>query len=183
VAYLNVDSSTSGPTFTAAAVPSLNQFIEEAAGSITDPSTGLSLPDAKKRGGAGKQSALPNASGNSLVNNRLGSGSDYTVFLNFIGVPVVDMAFDGPYGVYHSQYDDHLWVARIGDPGFRYHEAMTKLWGMMALRLANADALPMDYRPYASKVGEFVGELEAAWTKKAPTPDAASALAPLKEAV
>ena len=117
------------------------------------------------------------------MNNRLGSGSDYTVFLNFIGVPVVDMAFDGPYGVYHSQYDDHLWVARIGDPGFRYHEAMTKLWGVMALRLANAEALPMDYRPYASRVGEFVAELKEAWTKKAATPDAASALAPLEQAV
>jgi N-acetylated-alpha-linked acidic dipeptidase len=70
------------------------------------------------------------------------------------------MAFDGPYGVYHSQYDDHLWVARIGDPGFRYHETMTKLWGVMALRLANAEALPMDYRPYASRVGEFVEELK-----------------------
>jgi N-acetylated-alpha-linked acidic dipeptidase len=183
VAYLNVDSSTSGPRFTAAAVPSLNQFIEQAAGSIIDPATGLTLPEAKKRSATDKQSALPNASGPSLVNNRLGSGSDYTVFLNFIGVPVVDMAFDGPYGVYHSQYDDHLWVARIGDPGFRYHEAMTKLWGVMALRLANADALPLDYRPYASRVDEFVTELEAAWTKKAATPDAATALAPLKEAV
>ena len=183
VAYLNVDSSTSGPTFTAAAVPSLNQFIEEAAATITDPATGLPLPEAKKREAAGQQSALPNASGNALVNNRLGSGSDYTVFLNFIGVPVVDMAFDGPYGVYHSQYDDHLWVARIGDPGFRYHEAMTKLWGVMALRLANADALPLDYRPYAARVGQFAAEMEEAWIKKAAVPDAASALAPLREAI
>jgi N-acetylated-alpha-linked acidic dipeptidase len=93
------------------------------------------------------------------VNNRLGSGSDYTVFLNFIGVPIVDMAFDGPYGVYHSQYDNHQWVERIGDPGFRYHEAMTKLWGLMALRLANADVLPLDYRPYAAGIREFAEEL------------------------
>jgi N-acetylated-alpha-linked acidic dipeptidase len=183
VAYLNVDSSTSGPTFTAAAVPSLNRFIEQAAGSITDPATGLPIPEAKSRHAEGQQSALPNASGNTLVNNRLGSGSDYTVFLNFIGVPVIDMAFDGPYGVYHSQYDDHLWVARIGDPGFRYHEAMTKLWGVMALRLANADALPLDYRPYASSVGEFAGELEQAWTRKSAAPDAAAAFGPLREAI
>ncbi len=67
------------------------------------------------------------------MNNRLGSGSDYTC-PNFLGVSVIDMSFDGPYGVYHSQYDNHQWVARIGDPGFRYHEAMTKLWGVMALR-------------------------------------------------
>ena len=160
VAYLNVDSSTSGPTFTAAAVPSLNQFIAEAAAAITDPVTGLSLTEAKQRSDEREQGSLPNASGTALVNNRLGSGSDYTVFLNFIGVPIVDMAFDGPYGVYHSQYDNHQWVERIGDPGFRYHEAMTKLWGLMALRLANADALPLDYRPYAARVREFAGELE-----------------------
>lgn len=160
IAYLNVDSSTSGPTFTAAAVPSLNQFIAEAAGAITDPATGLPLPEAKRRSDEREQGSLPNASGEALVNNRLGSGSDYTVFLNFIGVPVVDMSFDGPYGVYHSQYDNHQWIERIGDPGFRYHEAMTKLWGVMALRLANADALPFDFRPYATRLREFAEEIE-----------------------
>ncbi len=170
IAYLNVDSSTSGPTFTASAVPSLNQLIAEVAASIPDPKTGLSVAQAKQKDDNRQTSGLPNAAGSALVSNRLGSGSDYTVFLNFIGVPIVDMAFDGAYGVYHSQYDDHLWVSRIGDPGFKYHEAMTKLWGVMALRLANADALPLDYRPYASAVADFEKELEAAWTKK--TPDA-----------
>ena len=160
VAYLNVDSSTAGPTFTAAAVPSLNQFIAEAAASITDPATTLPLPEAKRRSAERDRGSLPNADSAALVSNRLGSGSDYTVFLNFIGVPIVDMAFDGPYGVYHSQYDNHQWVERVGDPGFRYHEAMTKLWGVMALRLANADALPFDYRPYASRVREFAAEIE-----------------------
>jgi N-acetylated-alpha-linked acidic dipeptidase len=183
IAYLNVDSSTSGPTFTASAVPSLNQLIAEVAASIPDPKTGLSVAQAKQKDDNRQTSGLPNAAGSALVSNRLGSGSDYTVFLNFIGVPVVDMAFDGAYGVYHSQYDDHLWVSRIGDPGFKYHEAMTKLWGVMALRLANADALPLDYRPYASAVADFERELEAAWTKKAPTADAGTVFEPLRAAV
>src|SRR5205823_11824830 len=99
------------------------------------------------------------ASGPDLVSNRLGSGSDYTVFLNFLGVPVVDMSFTGPYGVYHSIYDDHLWVMKFGDPGFRYHVAMTRLWGLMALRLANADIVPLDYTPYAARIREFIDEL------------------------
>ena len=183
IAYLNVDSSTSGPTFTASAVPSLNQLIAEVAAAIPDPKTGLSVAQAKQKDDNRQTSGLPNAAGSALVSNRLGSGSDYTVFLNFIGVPVVDMAFDGAYGVYHSQYDDHLWVSRIGDPGFKYHEAMTKLWGVMALRLANADALPLDYRPYASAVAGFESELEAAWTKNAPTPDASAVFEPLRAAV
>ena len=166
VAYVNVDSSTSGSNFTAAAVPSLNQFIAQAAAVVTDPLTGVSLVEAKRRSAGRQQGSLPNAEGVDLVNNRLGSGSDYTVFLNFLGVPVIDMAFDGPYGVYHSQYDNHQWVAGIGDPGFRYHEAMTKLWGVMALRLANADGVPLDYRPYATRIGEFAREVAKRWTDR-----------------
>ena len=74
----------------------------------------------------------------------MGGGSDYVPFLNFLGVPVADLAFDGPYGVYHSVYDTHDFVSRIADPGFRYHAALVQLWGLAALRLANADALPLD---------------------------------------
>ena len=160
VAYINVDSSASGPNFTAAAVPSLNRFIAEAAGAIPDPAAKVPLTQAWKNRTAKERGSLPTGAGEDLVNNRLGSGSDYTVFLNFLGVPIVDMAFDGPYGVYHSMYDNHQWVSRIGDPGFRYHAAMTRLWAVMAARLANADLLPFDYRPYAARVDEFLTELE-----------------------
>ena len=180
VAYINVDSSASGPMFTAAAVPSLNQLVAESAAAVEDPGTGLSIAEAKRQKTGGQQGSLPNAAGGELVSNRLGSGSDYTVFLNFLGVPIVDMAFDGPYGVYHSTYDTHQWVARIGDPGFRYHEAMTKLWGVMALRLANAEALPLDYRPYAARIGEFARTLGDRWRASA---GAADALAPLDAAI
>ena len=90
--------------------------------------------------------------------NRLGSGSDYTVFLNFLGVPIADMTFTGPYGVYHSVYDNHLWMQKFGDPGFLRHVAMTRVWGVMALRLANADVVPLDYRATADRVREFVKE-------------------------
>jgi N-acetylated-alpha-linked acidic dipeptidase len=184
IAYVNVDSSTSGPNFTAAAVPSLNRFIEEAAAMVKDPATGVSLAEAKRQSAGRQQGSLPNAGGLDLVNNRLGSGSDYTVFLNFLGVSVIDMSFDGPYGVYHSQYDNHQWVARIGDPGFRYHEAMTRLWGVMALRLANADAVPLDYRPYATRIGEFAREIEKRWADRAEkTGDVAPAFAALTAAV
>ena len=184
IAYVNVDSSTSGPNFTAAAVPSLNRFIEEAAATVKDPATGASLAEAKRQSAGRQQGSLPNAGGLDLVNNRLGSGSDYTVFLNFLGVSVIDMSFDGPYGVYHSQYDNHQWVARIGDPGFRYHEAMTRLWGVMALRLANADAVPLDYRPYAARIGEFAREIEKRWADRADrTGDVAPAFSALTAAV
>jgi N-acetylated-alpha-linked acidic dipeptidase len=159
VAYLNVDSSASGTRFGASAVPSLNRLVTEATEAVIDPETGKSIAEAARNGLPREGGALPGSSGPDLVNNRLGSGSDYTVFLNFIGVPIVDMSFTGPYGVYHSIYDDHLWMERFGDPGFRYHAAMARLWGVMALRLANADVVPIDYGPYAARIREFISEL------------------------
>ena len=136
VAYLNVDSSASGQDFKASAVPSLNRLVVEAARDTLD------LKEDER----------------AIVSNRLGSGSDYTVFLNFLGVPIVDMSFSGPYGVYHSVYDNHLWMQKFGDPGFVRHAAMTRLWGVMALRLANADIVPLDYRASADRIREFVRE-------------------------
>ena len=161
VAYINVDSATSGPSFTASAVPSLNRLITEAAEAVIDPMTGRTIAAATRAAGPRVGSALPTAGGSDLVSNRLGSGSDYTVFLNFLGVPVIDMSFTGPYGVYHSIYDNHLWISKFGDPGFRYHAAMTRLWGVMALRLANADIVPFEYAPYAKRIREFVDEMAA----------------------
>ena len=84
-----------------------------------------------------------------LVTTRLGSGSDYTVFLNFLGVPVADLTFDGPYGVYHSIYDSFTWVDRVGDPGYYYHAAMARYWAVAALQLAECDYVPLDYAAYA----------------------------------
>src|SRR5439155_24710820 len=130
----------------------------EAAGAVIDPDSGRSIAAAfqrsKREGGA-----LPGATGNDLVSNRLGSGSDYTVFLNFLGIPVLDMSFSGPYGVYHSIYDNHVWMSKFGDPGFRYHAAMARLWGVIALRLANADVVPLDYTAYVARLAEFAEEV------------------------
>ncbi|HVD78660.1 MAG TPA: transferrin receptor-like dimerization domain-containing protein, partial [Vicinamibacteria bacterium] len=89
----------------------------------------------------------------------LGSGSDYTVFFNHIGVPSADLVFDGPYGVYHSIYDSHEWMKRVGDPGFRYHAAMARLWGLLALRLANADVLPLDYGAYGRDLLAYLDDV------------------------
>jgi N-acetylated-alpha-linked acidic dipeptidase len=182
VAYINVDSSTSGRRFTASAVPSLNRLITETVRDVRDPASAVSVADAAQRMTSSAGGALPNAAGRDLVNNRLGSGSDYTVFLNFLGIPIVDMSFDGPYGVYHSMYDNHQWVARIGDPGFRYHTAMTKIWGVMALRLANADVLPFDFGAYAKRLDEFSTEVEKRWRDRAGS-TGASPFAPVRDAI
>lgn len=155
VAYLNVDSSVSGPDFRVSAVPALSRLLTQ----TTRDVLGLNQRDA------------------GIVSNRLGSGSDYTVFLNFLGVPVADMTFVGPYGVYHSVYDNPLWMQKFGDPGFQRHAAMARVWGVTAMRLANADVLPLDYRATADAVREFVRE-----TTDAARPAEKDSLRPLTSA-
>jgi N-acetylated-alpha-linked acidic dipeptidase len=159
VAYLNVDSAASGPHFAAAAVPSLNRLIAESAGAVRDPRLRIPIAAAARDRRTSERGALPTGASDELVNNKLGSGSDYTVFLNFLGIPVADLSFDGPYGVYHSVYDNHNWVSRVGDPGFRYHAALVSLWGVATLRLANAETLPIDPEAYAIRLRDFSMEL------------------------
>ena len=160
VAYLNVDGSTSGRDFGASAVGSMNPLIVETVRDVVDPETKRSVLESWAAG-TWKEGRPAGADSLSLPTNRLGSGSDYTVFLNFLGIPIVDMAFDGPHGVYHSIYDDYYWMTHFGDPGFRYMTTMAEVWGRMALRLANAEVLPYDFSTYANRVGGFLGALDA----------------------
>jgi N-acetylated-alpha-linked acidic dipeptidase len=152
LAYLNVDSSASGNNFSAAAVPALAQFLKDVARDVPDPSGG-SIYDAWSRRTV-KKNTEPS------VTTRLGSGSDYTVFLNFLGIPIADLTFDGPYGVYHSVYDSFTWVDRIGDPGYYYHAAMARYWAVAALELSECDYVPLDYAAYAREVQIYIDETE-----------------------
>ena len=175
VAYINVDEATSGPNFHGQAVASLAPMLVEATHTLKDPS-GKSLYEAWKNSiaherreakrteevtGSITDSSVTdsNVTDSNLADTRIGSGSDHTVFLNFVGMPVLGLQFDGPYGVYHSAYDDFFWMNHFGDPGYRYHTLMSQLWGVLALRLANADLLPFDFASYASNIRQFVNEL------------------------
>ena len=161
VAYINVDEATSGPNFHGQAVASLAPMLLEATRSLTDPSE-KSLYEAWRESAVQerneKKSSEPLTDDN-LADTRIGSGSDHTVFLNFIGMPVLNLGFEGTYGVYHSAYDDFFWMNHFGDPGYHYHTLMSQLWGVLALRLANADILPFDFASYAGNIRAFVNEL------------------------
>ncbi len=158
VAYLNVDSSTSGPDFQGEAVASLAPLLLEVSGSVQDPN-GKTLRDAW-RASSRREHGGKRAPDRDLVNTRIGSGSDHTVFLNFLGRPIMELHFNGPYGVYHSVYDDFYWMNHFGDPGYRYHQLMAQLWGVLALRLANAEILPFDFKFYADNIRQFATELD-----------------------
>jgi len=160
VAYLNVDSSAAGPDFEGSAVASLAPLLVEVSRSLEAPS-GVTLYEEWKAFRAREQDPNRPRGDAGLVDTRIGSGSDHTVFLNFLGVPVIGLQFDGPYGVYHSAYDNFYWMNHFGDPGYRYHTLMTKLWGVTALRLANAGILPFDFAVYGQNIRAFVDDLNA----------------------
>src|SRR5262249_50440914 len=81
----------------------------------------------------------------------VGSGSDYTVFLNRMGVPAAETMFTGTAGAYHSIYDDPSWVRRL-DPRLSRVAALAKLNALMAWRLADGTLLPLDYSAYAKDI-------------------------------
>ncbi len=162
VVCLNVDSATSGRSFTASAVPALIPALMDATAAVRDPATSATVYEqwkGSRSGGDIRSYALPGAGG-PVPFGILGGGSDFMVFLQHDGVPSADMIFDGPYGVYHSLYDDYGWMERFGDPGFRYHAAMSRLWGLLAMRFANADVLPFDYSVYAREIVAYLESLD-----------------------
>jgi len=168
VAYLNVDESvagaatTAGPeglSFSPAAVASLAPMLVEASKDVRAPSR-KSLYEAWRATSMRDSKANVPPLDSALVETRIGSGSDHTVFLNHLGRPVINLGFTGDYGVYHSMYDDYYWMSHIGDPTFQYHVALTRIWGVVALRLANADVLPFDFGFNAVALAQFLRELE-----------------------
>ena len=161
VAYLNVDEATSGKNFEADAVGSLAPLLVEVSRVLPSPA-GTTLYDEWRISRQLELREKNSVADSRLVNTRIGSGSDHTVFLNFLGIPTIGLTFTGSYGVYHSMYDDFYWVNHFGDPGYRYHTLMSQLWGTVGLRLANADILPFDFESYGVNIGQFVTELEAA---------------------
>jgi N-acetylated-alpha-linked acidic dipeptidase len=159
VVCLNVDAATSGQNFTVSAVPALVPALVQATQAVEDPATGRSVygrwKDQPKSSNVRSYDVTSATSGPAPF-GVLGGGSDFMVFLQHDGVPSLDMIFDGPYGVYHSLYDDYHWMEGYGDPGFRYHAAMSRLWGLLAMRFANADVLPLDYTLYAAEVDAYL---------------------------
>ena len=166
VVYLNMDAAVSGENFGASSVPSMWKLIRAATRDVSDPKTGKTIyqqwqdrtrdnnPDAElAEAGTGSDTRIAEARIGAL-----GSGSDFTPFLQHLGIPSSDMGFGGDYGVYHSAYDDFYWMTHFGDPTFMYHVTAARLWGTIAMRLADSAGLPLDYRDYATQVRDFFTE-------------------------
>ncbi len=166
VAYLNMDAAVSGSNFGASSVPSMWKLIRSATRDVKDPKSGKTI---YQQWQDRSREQLPEAeltdaetgSDTQIAEARigaLGSGSDYTPFLQHLGIPSSDMGFGGDYGVYHSAYDSFYWMSHFGDPTFAYHVAAARLWGTVAMRLSDSPGLPLDYRDYALQVREYFNE-------------------------
>jgi N-acetylated-alpha-linked acidic dipeptidase len=168
VAYFNMDVAVAGPNFGASAVPSLKQYLREVSESVPSPKGGSvyeqwkATQEKRERdsanGGAPRQ---PHAVVNKDVNvGDLGSGSDFTPFLQHLGVPATDIGSGGPYGVYHSVFDNFAWFTRFGDPTFVYEQQMARVYGLQLIRMASEDVLPFDYETYAKEIAEYLKAAE-----------------------
>ncbi len=167
VAYFNVDVAVSGPNFSASAVPSLKDFVRDIARSVPSPVSGTVFLQWRKKGPGSDDhsgSNAPHIEGEEVHVGDLGSGSDFTPFLQHAGVPSTDIGSSGPYGVYHSAFDDMAWYKKNADPDFLYLQEMARVLGLEAMRMADADALPYDYVAYAREISAYI---EAAKRKAA----------------
>ena len=148
IAYLNVDMAVSGnKRLEASATHSLDSIFFDVASIIPAPDDPeRTLMDRWKGGDMGT----------------LGSGSDYTAFLDRYGIASLDMSYVGDYGVYHSVYDSFHWMVTEADPEFLCHQAMARLWLVMAVRLASRPILPFYMTGQASILLKQVDELSDA---------------------
>jgi N-acetylated-alpha-linked acidic dipeptidase len=166
VVYINTDASVSGIHFEASAVPSLKQFLREVTMEVASPKGGSvydewkkDLADSAMRHHFGKEfnEAPPMAlAGGEVRVGDLGSGSDYTPFLQHLGVPSTDIGSTGSYGVYHSAFDNYAWFVMNADPTFVYLQQMARVFGLEVLHMADTDVLPYDYVTYVRQIQAYL---------------------------
>ncbi|KAJ7975925.1 Peptidase M28 family protein [Quillaja saponaria] len=135
VAYLNVDCAVQGPGFFAGATPQLDNLLLEVTKKVKDPdSEDATLYD--------KWAAT---AGNSNIERLSGVNSDFAPFVHRAGIPSIDIYYGRDFPVYHTAFDSYKWMTEYGDPLFWRHVAVTGVWGLLALRLADDSVLPFNY--------------------------------------
>lgn len=166
VVYINTDASGRG-FLSAGGSHTLENMVSEVGRDVTDPETKVSVLERKRSVdviSAGTTKAKKDIlTRRGLALEALGSGSDYTSFLQHAGIPSVDVGYEGENqgGEYHSIYDSYDNYIRFKDPGFMYGAVLSKTTGRMALRMADADVLPFDFRSLYRTVNGYVTELMA----------------------
>ena len=164
VAYINSDGNSRG-FISAGGSHTLEPFFNEVMNEVIDPQTGVTISERRY---AQSLVTSPEANRSKLIGNKsiklsaLGAGSDYTPFLQHLGIATLDLGFggEGSGGEYHSIFDSYDLFTRFKDPGFQYGVALSKTAGRATMRLANADVLPVDYNSFYKTVADYAVEIK-----------------------
>ncbi|MBQ4854016.1 M28 family peptidase [Rhodanobacter sp. B2A1Ga4] len=172
VLYLNSDTNARG-FLDAGGSHSLQHLVNQVADGVTDPETNVSvrerlrahmLVDGSSKDAKPETKAIAKlaAEGGDVPIQALGSGSDYSAFLEHLGIASLNLGFGGEdddAGIYHSRYDSFDHYVRFGDPDFAYGVALAKVAGHIMLRTADAGVLPLRFGDFSDTLDRYVGEL------------------------
>jgi N-acetylated-alpha-linked acidic dipeptidase len=168
--YINTDLNGRG-FFNAEGSHDFQHLVNAVAADVTDPETGVSVLD-RARGaaraaafdGARRQSGAAAAEkGGDMPIGALGSGSDYSSFLQHLGLPAINIGYGGEDetgGVYHSVYDSYHHMTTFDDPGLVYGTVLSKTIGRIVLRMADADTPPQRFGDFAETVATYLDEVK-----------------------
>jgi N-acetylated-alpha-linked acidic dipeptidase len=168
VAYFNSDGNGRG-FFRAEGSHSLENFINSVVKDVTDPETGMSvwkrarLASQVRTGRGGEGGGAEARTRPDTRIGALGSGSDYTVFIDHLGVPSANLGYGGEDeggGQYHSIYDDFYWYTHFSDTDFVYGKALAQTGGLLMMRMADADVIPYQFTDQAETVHGYVTEIK-----------------------
>jgi len=165
VAYINSDSNGRG-FLNVEGSHTLEKFMNGVARDIEDPETKLPVWKRMQAEVLDRGAAPEKADARSRADLRigaLGSGSDYTAFLDHLGVASINLGFGGEDGggIYHSIYDDFYWYTHFADTDFSYGRALAQTAGTAVIRLADADLLPFDFDDFTDTIRRYAGEVQA----------------------
>jgi N-acetylated-alpha-linked acidic dipeptidase len=163
VAYINTDGNSRG-FLNAGGSHSLERFLDEIASVVEDPRAGVSVKKRlQARMAIGESaSSQKDAERPQIRLYPLGSGSDYTPFLQHLGIASLNLGFggEGSGGSYHTLYDTYQHYTQFRDPGLTYGQTLAQVAGRATLRLANADRLPFEFANLVDNIAGYVKELE-----------------------
>jgi N-acetylated-alpha-linked acidic dipeptidase len=170
VAYFNSDGNGRG-YFGAEGSHSLENFVNDVAHDIEDPETKMSVWKRARLADLSHATADKRTEIRTRPDMRipaLGSGSDFTVFIDHLGIASVNLGYGGEDegGQYHSIYDDFYWYTHFSDTDFTYGRALAQTAGTMVMRMADADVLPFQFSDQADTIHTYVTELKALLTEK-----------------
>jgi len=164
VFYLNTDGNSRGFVGVGGS-HTLEPFFNEIANEVIDPQTGVSIRERKYASAivTADKTARAKLIGNKNIKlGALGAGSDWSGFLQFLGIASMNLGFggEGQGGEYHSIYDSYDHFTKFKDPGFKYGITLSKTAGRAMMRMANADVLPFDVNSFYKTVADYVAELK-----------------------